>query len=93
VKSIVVGRGAALRAWCKILDNHFHTPSDRSARPPSAPVIIGDGVEVGERSIVLPGAELGPGVRLDPGVVVARRVPAAARLAGSPPRIVKREAS
>jgi len=90
VKSIIVGRGARLRAWCKVIDNHFHIPSDRTARPPSAPVVIGEEADVGERAIVLPGAQLGPGVWLDAGVVIARRVPAGMLLAGSPPRIVKR---
>ncbi len=93
VRSVVVGRGAVLRAWCKVLDNHFHSPSNRNARPPSEPVLIGDGAVVGEKAVVLPGAQLGPGAWLDPGVVIGRRVPARAVLAGSPPRMVKREPS
>ncbi len=93
VTSVVVGRGAVLHAWSKVLDNHLHSPGDWNARPPSEPVTIGDGASVGEKAIVLPGAQLGPGAWLDAGVVISRKVPAGAILAGSPPGLVRRNAS
>ena len=92
VRSVAIGRGSVLGAFCKVLDNNFHpVTGDRNRLPESTPVSLGDHVVVGERSIVLPGAELGAGARLAPAVVIGRRVPEGAVVAGSPPRTVRRE--
>lgn len=87
---VELGARCRLRAFSKVMDNHFHPLSgDRHARPTSKPVVIGDGVELGPRSIVLPGAHLEAGVVLGPSVVIGRRVKAGLRLVGAPPRAVK----
>lgn len=87
VASITVGASSSVGAWTKILDNHFHPlRGDRDQRPVSVPVVIGPGVRIGERCIVLPGARLEAGVRLGHGVVIGRRLPAGVALEGCPPR-------
>lgn len=89
VESVVVEAGTWIGAWSKILDNHFHPlGGDRGSRPRSAPVRIGAGVRIGERCVVLPGANLDAGVRLGNGVVIAHKVPRNIALEGSPPRAV-----
>ena len=90
LQSILVGKGAVLRQFSKVLDNNFHPVNgDRHAQPKSEPVVIGEGVEIGERAIVLPGARLEANVRLSPGVVIGRRVPAGTVLEGFPPKAVR----
>jgi acetyltransferase-like isoleucine patch superfamily enzyme len=89
VERITVGRRAHLGAFTKVMDTHFHTAQDRTpAVLRSRPVTVGDEAEVGERSILLPGTELGTGVILLPRTVASRRVPAGVVLAGNPPRRV-----
>lgn len=88
VQSVVVKKGAVLRAFCKILDNHFHPlKGDRHERPSSEPVVIGEGSEIGVRAIVLPGADIGARARIGPGVVISRRVPNGVSLVGMPPKV------
>lgn len=87
---VELGAGCRLRAFAKVMDNHFHPVSgNRHERPTSKPVILEAGVELGPRSIVLPGAHLETNVVLGPGVVIGRRVRAGLMLAGAPPRAVK----
>lgn len=76
-----IGAGAHIGAFCKILDNHFHTTTgDRRGRPESSPVVVGDGVVVGPRAVLLPGTVLGPFSRVGPGSVVSHRLPAGREL-------------
>ena len=87
---VEIGDEAVLHGFCKVIDNNFHhiADNDRHARPPSQPVVIGPRVEIGFRSIVLPGARLGADVRLLDDTVVSRRVPDGVVLDGNPPRRV-----
>jgi UDP-3-O-[3-hydroxymyristoyl] glucosamine N-acyltransferase len=72
---VEIGPGCRLRAFSKVMDNNFHpVAGSRHRRPASQPVKLEGGVEVGERTIVLPGAFLEAKVTLGPGVVIARRV-------------------
>lgn len=90
---VELGPGCRLRAFCKVMDNHFHhVAGQRHNRPASKPVLLGPGVEVGERAIVLPGTVLEANVRLGPGVVIGRRVKSGLKLVGSPPRVERTEA-
>ncbi len=49
---------------------------------------IGPGARVGARTVLMPGAEIGAGAEVEPGSVVAGRVPAGERWAGTPARRV-----
>jgi maltose O-acetyltransferase len=74
VSRIAIGAGARLRTFCKILDNNFHPVGgwDRDRRPPSRPVAVEEGAEVGARAILLPGARIGRGAVVPPGAVISR---------------------
>ncbi|MHB8877585.1 MAG: acyltransferase [Myxococcaceae bacterium] len=83
-QSVVIGAGSRVGAFSKVLDNHFHpVRGDRTRRPPSLPVHIDEGVDIGPRAIVLPGARIEKGATIAPGVVVSRRVPAGTRYTGA----------
>jgi acetyltransferase-like isoleucine patch superfamily enzyme len=89
--SIVVGPNCHLKGFCKVLDNHFHAVrGNRHERPQSERVVLEEGVRVGERSIVLPGAHLQKGVELLEGTVVSRKVPPGVTLSGHPAKLVRR---
>ena len=84
-RSVTIGSGARLRAFAKIIDNHFHqVRGDRHSAPDSAPVVIEEDVEIGRRAIVLPGAHIGRGATLCAGAVVTRRIPPGAFARGVP---------
>jgi acetyltransferase-like isoleucine patch superfamily enzyme len=86
--SVQIGARVRLGAFSKVIDNHCHEAAgDRHKQPPSVPVVVGDGVTVGPRAILLPGAHLGRGVRVGPATVVSRRLPADVTVAGSPPLV------
>lgn len=88
-RSITIGEGVVLEAFCKIIDNHFHAVrGDRHRRPPSTPVVIGAGALIGRRAIVLPGAHVARDTVVRPGALVR----AAARMPGSSPRCALLEA-
>jgi acetyltransferase-like isoleucine patch superfamily enzyme len=53
------------------------------------PVHIGNDVEIGARSIVLPGATIGDGARILPDSVVTASVPAGATVSGIPARVLR----
>ena len=83
---VELGPGCRLRAFSKLMDNNFHpVAGSRHRRPPSQPVKLESAVDVGERSIVLPGAWLEARVTLGPGVVIARRVKSGATVTAPKP--------
>lgn len=89
---VVIGKGARLGAFSKVIDNHFHQlEGDRNQEPPAVPVIIGAGATLGPMTVVLPGAEVGQGARVGAGSVFARRIPERAEVHGFP--LIPRRAS
>lgn len=84
-KAVTVGLRSRIGRFSKIIDNHFHNAAGkRHERPPSVAVVIEDDVELGPRSILLPGAHLGEGTRVVSGSVVTRRVPPRSLVSGVP---------
>jgi acetyltransferase-like isoleucine patch superfamily enzyme len=74
------------------LDTLANVPGgDRGERPPleCAPVRIDDDVHIGIGSIILKGVHIGAGAVIGAGSVVTHDVPAGARMAGNPARIVE----
>jgi acetyltransferase-like isoleucine patch superfamily enzyme len=55
-----------------------------------APVVVGDGCDLGIGSILLPGTHLGPGVQVGAGAVVSGHFEGGVVLAGVPARILRR---
>ncbi|RKH65592.1 acyltransferase [Corallococcus llansteffanensis] len=89
---VTVGARSRLGMWCKVLDNMYHPlRGNRHARPQSVPIVLEEGVTVGSRSILLPGAHLQRGASVAPGTVISRRIPAGVSVGGSPARVLRRE--
>ncbi|MSP61084.1 MAG: acyltransferase [Myxococcales bacterium] len=54
-----------------------------------APVVLGDGCDIGVGAIILPGVTVGEGAQVGAGSVVTRDVPPFAVVAGNPARILR----
>ena len=92
-QSIVIGEGTLLGAGAMILDNDFHAPDgewgwDVEYQKNAKPVVIGRGVFIGARAIVLKGVTIGDRAVIGAGAVVAKDVPAGAIAAGNPARVL-----
>jgi acetyltransferase-like isoleucine patch superfamily enzyme len=84
---ITLGARVRVKPFAKMLDSHFHSLKDLSARPAPGEVWVGDDVVVGERAILLPGTLLGRGVKVGSRAVVSKRVPDGAVVEGNPARV------
>lgn len=62
----------------------------RAGRLVTAPVMIGDGVWIGARAVVLPGVSVGKGAVVAAGSVVVEDVPADALVSGTPATVTVR---
>jgi acetyltransferase-like isoleucine patch superfamily enzyme len=75
-RSVTIGDGAVIGAFCKIIDNHLHTVGgDRHRRPDSFPVVIEENVVLGRRVVIFPGAHITRGTVVPTGTVVRRARP------------------
>lgn len=92
---IVIGNNVLIGSGCIITDSDAHPLNwkDRkeevSKNIKSAPVIIGDDVFIGARSIILKGVEIGDKAVVGAGSVVTKNVPANTIVAGNPAVVVK----
>lgn len=64
-------------------------PMTKQGAPPRKPIIVGNDVWIGTRSIILPGVRIGNHVIIGAGSVVTKDVPDWAIVAGNPARILK----
>jgi acetyltransferase-like isoleucine patch superfamily enzyme len=72
-RSIRLGNGVRIGAYCKVMDNHFHPlVGNRRERPVPQPVVLEDGVVLGPCSIVLAGAHLARTSRFGAGSIIKR---------------------
>jgi acetyltransferase-like isoleucine patch superfamily enzyme len=90
---ITFGRGAAVSWETLIVDNDFHYFSKDGAQdfpPRRAPIVIGDHVWIGARSMVLKGVELADGTVVAAGSIVSGSVTEPnALVGGNPARVVR----
>lgn len=85
---VTIGDRVRMGPYVMIVDNAFHSPYERSVRPPSKPVVIEDDVWLASRSSILPGVTIGRGVIVGAGSTVTRDVPPFTVVAGNPAREV-----
>ncbi|HEX2986183.1 MAG TPA: DapH/DapD/GlmU-related protein [Caproiciproducens sp.] len=64
-------------------------PMNRQGVCPECPIIIGDDVWIGARTVILPGVTVERGAVIAAGAVVTRNVPAFSVVAGVPARVIK----
>jgi acetyltransferase-like isoleucine patch superfamily enzyme len=96
-KQITIGRNCRISGEVVVFDSSGH-PADPQARrhgqPPSPedvrPVVIGDDVWIGVRSLIFPGVRVGTGSVIAGGSVVRCHVPPYSVVAGNPARVVFR---
>ncbi len=92
-KSVTIGKRCLIGADCMIFDTDFHNhaSSNRRYSAPdwdkiSAPVVIGDDVFIGTRSIISKGVTIGRGAIVAAGSVVCKHVPEFTIVGGNPAR-------
>ena len=92
-KRVEIGEGTFVGADAMIFDNDFHAPNgdwnwgDFAPDNPQ-PVIIGRGVFIGARAIVLKGVTIGDRAIVGAGAVVTKDIPARHIAAGNPARVI-----
>ena len=95
---VEIGEGTFVGADSYIFDNDFHSPrgewgwSDAAPENPK-PVVIGRGVFIGARAIILKGVTIGDRAIVGAGSVVTKDVPAGHIAAGNPARVQPKVAS
>ena len=95
-QSIRVGEGTIFGAGAMVVDNDFHIPvgewgwsNDASiCGQVSKPVVIGRGVFIGARAIILKGVTVGDRAVIGAGAVVTKDVPARHIAVGNPAKII-----
>jgi acetyltransferase-like isoleucine patch superfamily enzyme len=94
-KSVTIGNNVLIGSGCLITDSDAH-PIDWLARRENredkvrcAPVIIGDDVFIGARSIILKGVKIGDRSVIGAGSVVVKDVPADCIVSGNPAKVVR----
>jgi len=85
---IEIGDDVRLADYVSIVDTDFHSARDRNAQPQVAPIFVGARSTIGVHATLLRGARLGEDVEVAPGSLVIGPVPAGARIAGVPAKVV-----
>ena len=90
VKEVRIGADCLLGTHVSILDNDFHELTARDRMPESRPVLIADGVWIGNRVLILPGVSIGAGAAVGAGSVVMTDIPERCLALGNPARVIKK---
>ena len=90
---IEIGLRVGIGPGVKILTSTHELPADPSVPIMDgaiqvAPVVVGDGADLGVGAILMPGVTVGRGAQIGAGAVVTRDVPAGAIAAGVPARVI-----
>jgi acetyltransferase-like isoleucine patch superfamily enzyme len=89
-KLVHIGDDCLLGTHVIILDNDFHDVAEHDRVPEARPVIIGDGVWIGNRATILPGVTIGDGAVVGAGSVVMSDIPPRTLAMGNPARVMKK---
>ena len=92
--NVTIGNNVLIGSGCLITDTDAHPIDWRERRLSNntkavAPVVIGDDVFIGARSIILKGVHIGNRSVIGAGSVVTKDIPADSIAAGNPAVIVK----
>jgi acetyltransferase-like isoleucine patch superfamily enzyme len=72
--AVVIGARTHVGMYCKIMDSHYHSLSDRYQRPPSRALIVEEDVRLGPHVILTSGAHIGRGTVVGARTVVGRAI-------------------
>lgn len=87
---IVIGDDCMLANFCYIMDADWHDIYDRTSSPgKTAPVVLENGVWIGDSAIICKGVRIGENSIVGAGSVVRDDVPANVVVIGNPAKIVK----
>ena len=86
--SITIGDEVLISWDCNILDRDYHSVDGETEK--TNPVIVGDCVWIGCRSIILKGVTIGEGAVVAAGSIVTENVPEFTLVAGNPAKIKKK---
>ncbi len=90
---VTIGKQVGIGPGVKILTStHAETAPTTPIMDGSlefAPVVIGDGCDLGVGCLILPGVTLGEGVQVGAGAVVTQDAPAGAIIAGVPAKVLR----
>lgn len=89
-RHVRIGADCLIGTHVIILDNDFHEVSDHARAPEPKPVLIGNGVWIGNRATILPGVTIGDGAVIGAGSVVMSDIPARTLAIGNPARVIKK---
>lgn len=81
---ISIGNDCAIAAGVRIMDNSWHSPSDKKQE-----IIIGNKVWIATGAMILPDISIGDGAIVAAGAVVTKDVPPRCMVAGVPAKVVK----
>ena len=92
---ITVGEGTIIGAGSIIMDTDFHNPEgkwswDSDFKACSKPVLIGRGVFIGARCLILKGVTIGDRAVIAAGSVVVKDVPEHSLVGGNPARVLRK---
>lgn len=87
-REITIGDNSIISWDCNILDRDYHSAEGEPEE--AEPVVIGSGVWIGCRSIILKGVNIGENAVVAAGSVVTKDVPPFTLVAGNPAAIIKR---
>ena len=90
-KQISVGNNVIISEDVVIRDSDNHVLD--GDKPMSDPIVIGNGVWIGMRAIILKGVNIGDGAVVAAGAVVTHEVPARSLVAGVPARVIRENVS
>lgn len=83
-KSISLGNRVRFGTYVQIGDSQQHSINNRNEPPPPEPIVVGDDVWLGARSMVMPGVCIGRGSVVAAGAVVTKSVDSFTVVAGVP---------
>ena len=92
---ITIGVRVGLGPGARLLTSTHELPADPDTPIMDgplrlAPIVLGDGCDIGVGATILPGVTVGRGAQIGAGAVVAEDVPAGAIASGVPARVIRR---